>query len=417
MSPTIPAVPTADGERIEVLDVLRGFALYGVLLANLVPWFSGCAFMSRAQLDQQTDALDQAFLFLLRVLCDGKAMMLLTLLFGLGFSLQLQRAEASGRTIIAIYLRRLAVLALIGVSHVLLLWWGDILWGYAVAGLGLILFRRVKGRKLLIWGLALALLPHLLSTIPQVSKALDLVAAKPVDFEAFKAQLLAALSGHDRRALTAMQLKQAYYHVGRFWGPFFPELLGRFLLGYWAGSIGLFRNTAERLPLFRKLAAVGLVAGLIGSSIAPVLRVLSRRHVVIAKGVALAVSVPSEIEVLLLTCGYAALVVLLMQRPVVRRLLLLIAPVGQMALTVYLMQSLICTFLFYGWGLGLITHVPPARLFPIAGVIFLSQILFAHAWLARFRFGPVEWLWRSLTYGRLQPLRRRSIVPELFLQT
>lgn len=110
---------------------------------------------------------------------------------------------------------------------------------------------------------------------------------------------------------------------------------------------------------------------------------------------------------MILCCGYAAVVVLLMQRPAFRRALLLIAPVGQMALTTYLTQSLVCTFLFYGWGLGLAGRVQPARMLPLTLAIFVLQILFAHAWLARCRFGPMEWVWRSLSYGRMQPLLHR----------
>ena len=111
---------------------------------------------------------------------------------------------------------------------------------------------------------------------------------------------------------------------------------------------------------------------------------------------------------LALTAGYVAVVVLLMQRSAWRRALLLVAPVGQMALTTYLGQSLLCTALFYGWGLGLVGRVPPARLLPITLAVFLLQVVIAHAWLARFRFWPMEWLWRSLTYGRWQPLRRAA---------
>lgn len=137
--------------------MLRGFALYGVLLANTVQWFSGRAFTPRAVLSAQGDAIDQVFLFLMNLLVDGKAMTLLTLLFGLGFSLQLRRAELGQRSVVPTFLRRLAALTLIGVCHVLLLWWGDILWGYALAGVGLLLFRRVRGWRLMAWALGLAL--------------------------------------------------------------------------------------------------------------------------------------------------------------------------------------------------------------------------------------------------------------------
>lgn len=397
--------PTPAAERLEVLDVLRGLALYGVLLANAVVWFSGRAFMPRGPQSPQLGALDRTFMLLFGIFVDGKAMSLLTFLFGLGFALQLQRAEAAGRTVATTHLRRLAALTLIGVCHVLLLWWGDILWGYAIAGVGLLLFRRMKGRKVLLWALVLVVVPHFLATIPVIAKALRPITPAPADFDAFRAQVLAAITDHNRRLLTQMQVKQAYYHVGSFWLPYFPGLVGRFLFGYWAGMSKLFERTEERLPFFRKLAAWGIGLGLLGSVIVPVFRLLSFYKLVsLSESLRMKVVVPSELGTLLLAYGYAAAVVLLLHRPVARRLLRRIAPVGQMALTTYLMQSLICTFLFYGWGLGLIAHVQAARVLPLTLAVFTLQVLFARAWLSRFRFGPMEWLWRSLTYGRMQPM-------------
>lgn len=398
------AGPTPAAERIEVLDVLRGLALYGVLLANTVVWFSGRAFMLRGPQSPQPGAVDRVFMFLFNILVDGKAMTLLTFLFGLGFSLQLQRAETAGRSVVTTHLRRLAALTLIGVCHVLLLWWGDILWGYAIAGVGLLLFRRMKGRKVLIWALALSVLPQFVATIPVVAKALKPITPAPADFDVFRAQVLASITGHDRRVLTVMQVKQAFYHVGSFWLPYFPSLVGRFLFGYWAGTSRLFERTAERLPFFRKLAAWGIGLGILGSATIPVCRLLFLGKGPPPDSLRLIVTIPSELGVMLLTYGYAAAVVVLLHRPVARRLLRLIAPVGQMALTTYLMQSLICTFLFYGWGLGLIPRVQAARVLPLTLGVFTLQILFAHTWMSRFRFGPMEWLWRSLTYGRLQPM-------------
>lgn len=410
---TAAAGPTPAAERIAVLDVLRGLALYGVLLANTVVWFSGRAFMPRGPLFLKTSTVDQVFMILFGVLVDGKAMTLLTFLFGLGFSLQLQRAEAAGRTAVVTHLRRMAALTLIGVCHVLLLWWGDILWGYAIAGVGLLLFRRMKGRKVLLWALALALLPQLLAPIPVITKFLAPIMPRPADRAVFNAEVLAAITGHDRRLLTIMQVKQAFYHVGSFWLPYFPGLVGRFLFGYFAGANKLFEQTAQRLPFFRKLAAWGIGLGLLGSAVSAVRRVLFRRNILLPESVSLVLAIPSDLGALLLTYGYAAAVVLLMHRPTARRLLQLIAPVGQMALTTYLMQSLLCTFLFYGWGLGLISRVQGAPVLPLTLAVFALQVLFARAWLLRFRFGPMEWLWRSLTYGRMQPmaLNRGATLP------
>lgn len=400
------AAPTAAGERLDVLDVLRGIALYGVLLANTVPWFSGMAFMPRDQVMAHRDGADRAFLFLLNVLCDGKAMMLLTFLFGIGFSLQLQRAERSGRSVVPTYVRRLCALAFIGFCHVLLLWWGDILWGYAIAGFGLLFFRKLRGPKLLIWGLVLMLVPAFLASLPPIGKVLEPLLQKPADLPGFRAQVLAAIVGDSRRLLTIMHFKQTFYHVGRFWPTYFFDLLGRFLIGYWAGTTGLFHHPEKHLPLFRKLAIIGISLGLLGALSTTALRTIDPMRTRFPDVFWSLIGLPAEVAVMLLTCGYAAVVVLLMQRSASRRALLVIAPVGQMALTTYIMQSLLSTFLFYGWGLGLATHVKPARLLPITLALFAVQIVFARLWLSRFRFGPLEWLWRSMSYGRLQPLRR-----------
>ncbi|WP_170319713.1 DUF418 domain-containing protein [Polyangium spumosum] len=397
--------PTGASERVVSLDVLRGFALYGVLLANSVPWYSARAFMPRDVLLAQTDTADKIFLFLVGLFVNGKAMALLTFLFGLGFSLQLQRAEATGRSVVPMHVRRLASLALIGVCHVLLLWWGDILWGYAIAGLGLLFFRRVRGWRLVAWGLFLALVPMCVTAIPVVSAALRPLTPAPPDHAAFRAAVYAAITGDDRLALAVMHAKHALYFVGNLAPWYFPWLLGRYLFGAWAGTTRIVHEAEARLPFFRKLLAWGLAVGLVGSAIHPVRQILMRQGVKLPEWLYVVLLAPAEVGTMSLTAGYAAAVVLLMRRPAWRRAFLILAPVGRMALSTYLGQSLVCTFLFYGWGLGLAGRVHAWWLWPITLCVFGLQILFAHAWLSRFRFGPMEWLWRSMTYGRLQPLR------------
>lgn len=406
-TPAEPA-PTAAAERIDTLDVLRGFALYGVLLANAIPWYSGRAFMSRDAARATTGPADEVVLFLLGLLVEGKAMTLLTFLFGLGFSLQLARADEGGRSVLPLHLRRMGALALIGVGHVLLLWWGDILWGYALAGACLLLFRRVRGWKLLAWAAALAFVPMFVTALPPVAKLLAPVTPMPADRAGFRADVLAAITGHDRLRLTEMHVKQAFYHVSVMWVSYVPWLVGRFLFGCWAGAKGIFRRPHEHLGLLRALLVVGLVVGLGGSAITPVRRLMLREHVVVPEAVWTALFLPSELAITLLACAYAAAVVLLMQRPGWRRALLWIAPVGRMALTTYLLQSVICTSLFYGFGLGLAGRLHPYAIFLLTLGVFLGQVVFARLWLRRFRFGPMEWAWRSLAYARIQPIRRAA---------
>jgi uncharacterized protein len=404
------AEPTRSGERLEILDVLRGFALYGVLLANTMVLYSGFIFLSPEERAARLRPVDELVIFLGHLFVDGKAMALLTFLFGLGFSLQLERAQRlspDGRGVVGTHLRRVGALFLIGIGHVLLLWWGDILWGYAIAGSGLLLFRRVRGRRLLIFGLALVFVPHIVASLPVVAQALKAVTPLPEGGAAFPKRVLAAITGHDRLLLTKMHVQQAYYFVGRFWVPYFPELLGRFLIGYWAGTTRLFQDAEKRLPLFRKLAVLGVGIGLVGSAMPPVGRTLQQHHHVVLPEIAFQLLGPlAALGVMALACGYAATVVLLLRAPGWRRVLRLFAPAGQMALSTYLGQSVLSTFVFYGFGLGLAPNVRPATLVPITVAIFALLGLFAHLWLSRFRFGPMEWLWRSLTYGRIQPLRR-----------
>jgi uncharacterized protein len=182
-------------------------------------------------------------------------------------------------------------------------------------------------------------------------------------------------------------------------------MLARFLLGLVAGARRWFdHDGADHLALFRKL----LAGGALGTVIGWVLEALGAAHVFDPAGhglaVALALTVVSRLAVLAQVAMYVAIVVLGMQRSGWRRALVVIAPVGRMPLTTYLMQSLICTSLFYGWGLGWSTP-PPAACVGLGLAIFAVQIVIAHAWLRWFRFGPAEWLWRSIVYWRRQPMR------------
>lgn len=397
--------PVAPSERVAVLDVLRGGALFGVLAANVDGMFSG-GWYGAAPV---TCAADVAAQWFVRIFVAAKAITLLSCLFGLGFAVQLARAEERGEDVRGLYARRLAILLAIGLVHLTLLWWGDVTWSYALVGFALLAFRRCRPRALLAWGLTLALVPQLVMTLPGVAPALRSVLADPDDPAAFRAQFLAAIQGTDYGAIVAVHLRQISYHLSMIAGWYPAWVLGRFLLGYYAGARRLFDGDgAAHLPLFRRLLAWGgplAVAAtaaawlLYGGPLAGYELLLPGRLAMLAVG---------EVSVLALTAAYVGLAVLLVQRPAWRRALLVLAPVGRMPLTVYLSQSVAATFVFYGWGLGLGGEVGPAACLGISAAIFALQLAACHLWLRRYRFGPVEWLWRSLAYGRRQPMRARS---------
>jgi uncharacterized protein len=390
-------------ERIVVLDVIRGWALLGVLIANLYEVIGG-RFYGAAPADDAV--LDSVATWFIQIAITARSITLLTFLFGMGFAIQLMRSDARGEDGRGQFLRRLGVLFVIGACHAAFLWWGDIVSTYAVVGVALLAFRRASNRALLVWAIALVFVPRLLMSVPAIAAAVREALPHPSNQAAFQAQMLAAIRGHDYAERIIAHLRQVLYFVLPIAAWYLPWLLGRFLIGYYAGRRGLFdRDGADHLPLFRRLLAWGLVCGAIGVP-AIVLRgagVLNRGELPLA--VTLALVALNELAWLGLAAAYASAIVLLMRRPRARRWLLVLAPVGRMPLTTYLSQSLIATYLFYGWGLGLTGRFGAAGCLAIALAIYAAQVLACRLWLARFQLGPVEWLWRTLVYLRAPPMR------------
>lgn len=396
--------PVAPEQRVAALDVLRGLALFGVLASNVHALFSTA--WIRPDLPMAAAPLDAAAAYFVELVIAGKAMSMLTFLFGLGFASQLLRADERGEDARPLFVRRLAALLAFGAAHVTLLWWGDVTWTYALSGFALLAFRRRAPRTLLLWAAALVLIPHALVSIPAVGEAVRAALPHPADPRAFRAEVLAAIHGADRLALTWAHVQNAVYFVSAIAAWYFPWLVGRFLLGYYAGQRRLFAGDgAAHLPLFRRLVPWGLALGAAGAALRLLLgsRYMADRELLLPAR--LGATAALELSTLALTAAYAGIVILLLQRPAGRRVLLVVAPVGRMPLTTYLCQSAAATCVFYGFGLDRAGRTMAAGCLGISAVIFAAQIAAAHLWLRRFRYGPAEWLWRALAYGRRPPMR------------
>lgn len=386
--------PISSSERVAVLDVLRGLALYGVLTANLVWSFSGLELLPPKAVDVRTVAG-----FYVGMFVSGRAISTLTILFGVGFTVQLARADERGEDVRRMFVRRLCAMLMFGAAHVLLLWWGDVLWPYAVTGFALLGFRRQRVRALLAWSAALIFVPQLVGTIPAVHDAIHSILPHPADPPRWNAELLAAFAGDDRVAMTWAHLHKIAYHIIGIAPWFFPWVLGHFLLGMAAGKAGVLeRDGADHRRFFRWLLAAGVVMAAGGTAVNLLYHPGPPRTLSLLTRLGLVCW--HELVTLGVVALYAAAVVLLMQRRIPRRLLLIVAPVGRMPLTTYLSQSLVATFLFYGWGLGWIGQVTIGEGVAIAAGIFAAQVVIANLWLRRFRSGPLERLWRVLAYGR-----------------
>lgn len=391
-----PVAPVAPDERQPLIDALRGIALAGVLLVNL-GYLSLYEFMTEAaRAALPSAALDLAASTAMHWLVNVKAITVFSLLFGIGFAIQLERAQQRGAAGLPRYLRRLGWLLVIGLLHSYLLWWGDILLTYALVGLLMVLFRRLSNAWLVGLGLFIAiLLPGLIG--PWISAWLN-----PEEQRAgLYAHSLLAFGGNSWRDVFDANLALANWTRLTNWS-LICFVLGRFLLGYWAGRKGLLQRPQQHLPLFRRLLLGAVVVALLSSALMWLADQYGWREHALGRIVR---SSAFRTTPLAVGVAYICVFVLLFQREFWQRWLLVLAPLGRMALTNYLMQSALGIALFYGIGLGIGPwHGVSAWWMGWLGILG-AQLAFSHVWLAYFRYGPCEWAWRSLTYGSLQPMR------------
>ena len=399
---TLSTVPTS--ERIQELDVLRGVAVAGILLANVLVFF-GIVFMRPDRVAAlPTAALDTGALFLDKVLVDGKFYSVFSLLFGIGFGLQLARG---GDAAFPRFKRRLRILLAIGAIHAFLIWAGDILMLYALLGFTMPWFARKSNHELLRWTVILLAIPTALYVVALAGWTLAGSGATPVQSGAgLPAEFLAILEAMGRGGVRDAFIGNLVFLAGR-WADLvatvrFPKVLGMFVLGLWTVRAGLALSPAGHRATLVRWSLLGWGVGLPTNVIAAV-ALLRGPYLPPSVGGFLGV-VMQAVGVPMLALGYAATVALLVVDG--RRLVTVFAPVGRMALTNYLMHSIFCVVLSYGFGFALWWRIGASTALAIAAAIIVLQIPLSAWWLTRFRFGPIEWIWRRLTYG--QPLRLRA---------
>lgn len=368
--------PTAPGERLESVDVLRGLALFGVLLENLQHFVSP----SYAAIVAAPEAgwLDHGGLWLIRFFCDNKVYLLFSLLFGYGIALQMLRSQASRAHFVPLQLWRMGTLFLIGVAHAMV-WSGDILSTYAVLGVLLLPLRRSSDRTLaIVCALGLA--------------APTLAVAALATFAPGGAEARASLQGS--LAALIYPWRQASFAFGMF------------ALGLRAGRTGALTDPSAFTARARRYLAPALALGVAANLASLILLERVGAGRLSAEGALLEASVALGSPALAFCYVYAAAWGL--TRPRLRARLLPLIAVGRTTLSNYLLQSLVGIGILAHTGLGPWGHVTPVSGIALSCAIFAAQVAASRWWLARFRFGPVEWLWRSVSYGTLQPLRAET---------
>lgn len=442
------AAPITRAERIESIDVLRGLAVLGILTMN-IPWF---AFTSMAFFHPPVaggfEGVNHLTWLLNHLFFDQKMMSIFSMLFGAGVFIFADRAMQKRGKAMGLFYRRLFWLLLIGLIHAYIFWEGDILVAYALCGALVYPLRRLRPVWLIIIATIVLMVGPILSSgqgwffgfardmheeqIRLLERGEEVPAGVAGIAEAWGGVVdpetgevvqegirtfadptpeeLAQVMDEERdavrgsftdrirhRAPDVLKFQTFYMLVWGVW-----RVTGMMLLGMALYKLGFF-SAMRSTRFYGVLTAMGFGLGLpiVGAGAYFMERA---DHDLVAWF--LYTGHFNYFGSILVALGWVGLMMLLCRSGAARLIPRVLAPVGRMAFTNYLMQTLICSIIFFGWGFGLFSSLERASLVPIVVAIWIFQMFFSAWWLSRFRFGPMEWLWRSLTYWRIQPFRR-----------
>ena len=400
--------PVTQAERIDSLDVLRGFALLGILVMNIQSFaMPFAAYFNPTAYGNFTGANYWVWFFS-HLLADQKFMTIFSMLFGAGIVLFTTRAAERGGSPAALHYRRTFWLLVLGALHAYLLWYGDILVLYALCALILYPARRLSPKVLLPIGLLLLAIGAGISIMgglsmpywppESIAELSRFWKPSPQTLQEEIAAYTGSWSGQmPHRVLTSFTFHTGYFLKWGFW-----RAGGLMLVGMALFKWGLFSATRSR-KTYTTLAAVGALAGLS----------------LIYTGIRLNTAAQWDLRYsffqgaqfnywgsMLVSAAYVGLLMLFCQGSAGGWLKQRLRAVGQMAFTNYLMHTLICITIFYGPGFGLFGRVDRVWQIGLVSAIWMAQLVYSPFWLRHFRFGPFEWVWRSLTYWQVQPLRR-----------
>ncbi len=399
--------PIQPAERISEIDIIRGLALFGILMVNM-SFFKFPIFFDRYPSSFAAGG-DQIGAWIIQLLFTGKFYAIFSFLFGLGFYIFMERTLQKGLALVPLYRRRLFALLLFGFIHLLFFWSGDILLTYALVGFILLRFRDKPLESIKKWiiGLfALSLFMHVLFGL--ISGYGELMLGD--QYGAMMADMIAEAKVYYLQSsfleLVAYRAVNEIPYVLLSLFLMIPAVLAFFLCGLYVGRVGIFKDLPAHVSLFRKVRNLGLPLGAL----------LLLAYVLVEKGILpvgmllrpVLLSALNYSASLFIFPAYIALLLLALQNDRAKKILSPIAAAGRMALTNYLSHTLICVLLFYGFGLGLYANISVLQGIVIVLVIYATQIVLSNLWLSRFRYGPLEWLWRGMTYKQIQPFLIRK---------
>ena len=394
-------------DRIQVLDALRGFALAGILIINATSILAVKG--STPAFTVKLPALDRLLQDLILFFVESKFFTLFSLLFGIGFAIQIQSAERQGRAFVPRISRRMAGLLLFGLAHILLLWDGDILVIYAITGTILIAFRKTIFTRIRIWVIALLGVPALLvAAVFSYTLIARLSFSGAASFKKSDQSLAESFADttstqnllHNSFAAGITDRIHTYLNLSPLLLSRIPTVLAMFLIGLYLGRSNFIRNIPDKVDQLKRVRFWGLSTGFVLMFI-----IVAGTKVFPPVSALVGIIEDQYLAGPILCLGYAAAFTLTFLKRPQLPLFKFFSRVGQMALTNYLSQSLILAFLSYGWGLGLALRLNGFQVLAICLILYPTQILFSSLWLRKFKYGPFEWAWRCITYWKFLSIR------------
>ncbi len=399
-----------------ILDFLRGFAIFGILIVNM-SWYNAPLFAQMGDNVLFDDTANNIARLFIQFFFEGKFYPLFSMLFGIGFYIFMQKAGDTIRPVMFRYRMRLLYLLLFGVLHVVFLWHSDILVFYALFGFVMTWFYKRSDKTIIIWAVIFILLPSLIITLMVVFLNLGMQIPEVAD------QIERGFSEQNRYVQEFIDKALVVYATGSFseivrirltdylhiWNGIlfaFPNVVSLFLLGLYAGRKNLFRDIPDTLKRTKKLFYWCLPLGIVLNALYTYVS-QTADHMI-----------PGWDTVILLTSSliggpalmfvYVYLLAMMYHKGVFRKIGNAVCNVGRMAFTNYLTQSIICTTIMFSYGLGLYGQINYWQGIILTIAIYIVQLIWSHYWLKHYRFGPFEWLWRSLTYAKWQSMRRKN---------
>jgi uncharacterized protein len=432
--------PITPGERINSLDALRGFALLGILPANVLVFGMHLAAGGNPTVAGGATGLNLATWALVQILIVGKMRCLFSMVFGASMILLTSRTEErSGGTAAAdIYYRRNLWLLLFGIAHAFLLFWGDILYPYAMCALILFPFRKLSAKWLIVIGCLVIVFNagwfavdafELLArrNLATAADAAQKAGMKPTEAQADARRVIEAQRkqrkpspaelekdaqpwrGSPLEVIGARAKALEVWNAVPYYDPTFCDIWSMMFIGMGLFQLGVF-SAARSYRFYVWMAVIGCLVGIPLNSYGAWLAMKSNFDRVTV----LFTHVAYDIERLPIALASMALLMIVCKAGALRWLTSRLAAIGQTALSNYILQSVVCSFLFTGYGFGLYGRLERYQLYYVVAGCWAFSLAASPIWLRHYRFGPLEWCWRSLTYWKRPPLgiRRTSAAPK-----